>query len=76
MREVDDLHDTEDQRQADGDQGIEQAERDAVQHELKEVDRIDGHYPRRIAITGPVAFAIGTGTYNKMLDTPLAQGLC
>jgi hypothetical protein len=43
MGEIDDLHDAEDQRQADGDQGIEQAERDAVQRELKQVDRIDRH---------------------------------
>ncbi len=29
VREVDDLHDAEDQRQADGDQGVDQSERDA-----------------------------------------------
>ncbi len=54
MREIDDLHDAEDQRQADGDQGVEQSEHDAVQRELKQIDGdVDGHYEPNIANPGP-----------------------
>src|SRR5258708_15936781 len=53
VREVDDLHDAEDQRQADGDQGIDQAQRDAVQRQLHEIDGVDGHCGPSIANPGP-----------------------
>ena len=40
MGEIDDFQHAEDEREADRDQSVEQAERDAVERQLQQVDRI------------------------------------
>ncbi len=68
VREIDDLHDAEDQRQADRDQGVEQTERDAVQRELQEIGAGDGHRHPGSANPGP-AMVGGVRWFLIFVDT-------